>query len=102
MSESLSNPLNLYKEILYTFFEKTNKQIQKRYKEISLLISQFTGSTLLITPILHLQEQIKDDREPNANRYYGVFKLSIETRDTKLVETSIYYLYVFFLQIFRK
>lgn len=39
-------------------------------------------------------EQIKTDKEYNANKYFGVYKLSIETKDTKLVETSIYFIHV--------
>jgi hypothetical protein len=39
-------------------------------------------------------DQIKNDKELNANKYFGVYKLSIETKDTKLVETSIYFIHV--------
>ena len=93
MTESLYDQQALYKELLYTSFDKVKKHLQKKYKEIAQLISQHTG-LFLISNNLNISEQLKDDKELNGNRYYGLFKLCIETRDTKLVETSIYYLYV--------
>lgn len=93
MTENLYDQNALYKELLYTSLDKIKKHLQKKYRDIAQLITQYTGLTF-ISNILHKLDQIKDDRDLNANRYYGIFKLCIETRDTKLVETSIYYLYV--------
>ena len=93
MTENLYDQHALYKELLYTCFEKVKKHLQKKYKEIAQLISQYTGFSFILKSV-NILDQIKEDRELNANKYYGIFKLCIETRDTKLVETSIYYLYV--------
>ena len=41
-----------------------------------------------------LVEELKQDKGLNANKYFGIFKLCIETKDAKLIETSIYHIHV--------
>jgi len=78
--ENLSDPQTLYQDILQTAFEKLRKTLPKKYKETHETINTFF-------------DQLKQDKERNANQYFGVFKECIETKDAKLIETSIYYIH---------
>ena len=93
--ENLSDPQTLYQEILQTAFEKIKKNLPKKYKEIREMIVTYLGK---LRERLHHPnfgtEQLKQDKDLNANKYFGVFKLCIETKDPKLIETSIYHIHV--------
>jgi len=78
--ENLSDPQTLYQDILQTAFEKLKKTLPKKYKETHETINTFI-------------DQLKQDKERSANQYFGVFKECIETKDAKLIETSIYYIH---------
>lgn len=75
-----------------TSFEKIKKHLPKKYKEIKDLIGTFAGICLFTN--WNVKDQIKNDKDLNANKYFGVYKLCIETKDPKMIETSIYHIHV--------
>ena len=46
MIENLSDPQTLYKELLYSCFEKIKKHLQKKYKEIAQMESIPVGTVM--------------------------------------------------------
>ena len=59
MIENISDPQTLYKELLFSCFEKIKKHLQKKYKDIAQIITQSSGCLVLSTVHLNLYRSVK-------------------------------------------
>jgi hypothetical protein len=94
--ESLNDRPSMYADFLNNPIEKIRKLLPKKHKDLRELLSRTQGNFLSEVLINSYKEDIKleKEQEPNANKHYLLFKLSIQTKNSKIIEICLYYLQV--------
>jgi hypothetical protein len=78
--EHMKDPKITYIETLTEALDKLRKALpSKKFKDLQNMCSSAI-------------EQIKTDAELDANKYFIIFKLSLETKLIKILEISLYYI----------
>lgn len=88
--EPVRDPYVQYSELLIKAFEKIKKTVPKKYKELKELCNEAIGKYLCFW--FHLLEKVKLEKEGpyDANKYFYIFKLALDTKITKLMEHVLY------------
>jgi predicted component of type VI protein secretion system len=71
--ESAAERKSIYQELLTESFEHLAKQLPKTNK----------------AAVQQLLEQLKEDQELNANKYFGIYKLAINSKDPKAISMAL-------------
>ena len=75
----MKDPYTAYSELLVPAFEKISKLVNSRkHKELKELCNKAA-------------EQVKSDKSLDANRYFPILKMVLETKNAKVVELGLYY-----------
>ena len=87
--EPVRDPYVHYSELLGKAFEKIKKYVPKKYKQLRDLCTEAEGKCSIL---IYYAEKIKTEKEPphDANKYFLIIKLALDTKITKLMEHLLY------------
>lgn len=76
-------------------FEKVKKTVPKKYKELKELCNEAIGKIYLylhtLSILIYLEKvKLEKDGPYDANKYFYIFKLAMDTKITKLMEHILY------------
>ena len=73
-------------------FEKIKKLVPKKYKELKDLCTEAQGNLTLYLSSLCIIEKVKLEKDGpyDANKYFYILKLGLDTKITKLMESLLY------------
>lgn len=71
-------------------FEKIKKTVPKKYKELKDLCTEAQGKQPLETIMMIEKIKLEKDGPYDANRYFFILKLGLDTKITKLMEHILY------------
>ena len=89
--EAVRDPYLQYSGLLSKAFEKIKKTVPKKYNELKNICTEAQGRHY-ISIFKFLIEKIKLEKDGpyDANKYYYILKLGLDTKITKLMESLLY------------
>ncbi len=98
--ESAAERKSIYQELLTESFEHLAKQLPKTSKAaVQQLLGKFFFSNMSRSSSPYFQfhisiyklpiEQLKEDQELNANKYFGIYRLAINSKDPKAISMAL-------------
>jgi len=87
--EPVRDPYVQYSELLDKALEKIKKNVPKKYKELKDLCTEAQGKTLPSNATLE-KIKLEKDGPYDANKYFYILKLGLDTKITKLMEHLLY------------
>lgn len=90
--EPVRDPYVQYSELLNKAFEKVKKNVPKKYKELKDLCTEAQGMHSVFNHVAWYTEKVKLERDGphDANKYFYILKLALDTKITKLMEHILY------------